>query len=98
MEDNGSYLSTSEKYIQIHRTLLKRKSYLEKAIHTVMTEPPIPGTNQDTIAVSRSSMTYVLERAKDVIDIAKAMNDLINEHNVGLLKPNIPRLIDEETD
>lgn len=96
MEDNGSYLSTSEKYIQIHRTLHKRKSYLEKAINTILTEPPVPGGSQDTIAVSRESMVYVLERAKDVIEIAEALNELINEHNVSLLKPNAPRLDNEE--
>lgn len=96
MEDLSPSLSAAEKYLQIRRTLQKRTEYLEKAIMTLLKEPPVPGHSQDTIAVSRESMVYVLERAKDAVEIAEALNELINDHNLGQMKAPTPRLLSDE--
>lgn len=76
-------LSTSRKYVHLKKTLDQRHDYLERAILAIETARPVAGGSQDDIIVSREAMAYVLERAKDAVEIAQLMNETIQSHNLN---------------
>lgn len=80
---NGSNIQETSKYLTLKSDMKERRDYIERAIKTIKEAPTHYSLfGDDEIIVSREAMLYVLERAKDGVDVADGLNETIHQHNM----------------